>query len=195
MNIKIALTRILTTIFIFTLVTASLTLSVQASVSTNIGTETNNTVGEIRVDMPVVSGVKMEGFADKSRSWDISNNLAGMLTIMGVFAMFVFIVVVIIYVNHRQNKMLHETLRAMVEKGVPIPPGMFFNPANEFMPFRRIKRVRNDLRAGLFMASIGAGVVLFIGKLGYVFIFLGVAHLILAICEKKSQSQDQTPEP
>ena len=38
------------------------------------------------------------------------------------FIMVITIIAIVFYFKHRRNKMAHETLRAMIEKGVPITP-------------------------------------------------------------------------
>src|SRR5690349_13868279 len=42
------------------------------------------------------------------------------ISILAVFGMPVAIVGIVLFVRYRRNRMLHETIRAMVEKGVPI---------------------------------------------------------------------------
>jgi hypothetical protein len=96
-----------------------------------------------------------------------------------------------LYFRHRKNKMLHETVRAMVDKGVPIPPEMFQKTERDKSDD---KRARNDLRTGLMLTGIGIGVVLFIGKPGWIILFLGVAFLVIASLEKKDKNNDQPPK-
>jgi hypothetical protein len=101
-----------------------------------------------------------------------------------------------LYFRHRKNKMLHETVRAMVDKGVPIPPEMFQKTERDFMKRDKSddKRPRNDLRTGIMLAGIGIGIVLFIGKPGWIILFLGVAFLVIASLEKKDKNNDQPPK-
>ena len=100
-----------------------------------------------------------------------------------------------IYFRHRKNQTLHETVRVMVEKGVPIPPEMFKKTEHEFMERDSAKRPRNDLRTGVMLTCMGIGIVLFIGKPGWIILFLGVAFLVIAAFEKKNKSDDQPPKP
>ena len=83
----------------------------------------------------------------------------------------------------------------MVEKGVPIPPEMFKKTEHEFMERDSAKRPRNDLRTGVMLTCMGIGIVLFIGKPGWIILFLGVAFLVIAAFEKKNKSDDQSPKP
>ena len=52
----------------------------------------------------------------------VLQNLTGMLAIMGTFGMPVALLLIIFYFKHRRNRMAHETLRAMIDKGMPITP-------------------------------------------------------------------------
>jgi hypothetical protein len=99
------------------------------------------------------------------------------------------IVALSLYFRHRKNKMLHETVRAMVEKGVTIPPEMFKNAGTESMECGRAGRPRNDLRKGLILLGIGIGVVFLAGKAGYIILFLGVAFVVASFFEKNSDNQ------
>ena len=102
-----------------------------------------------------------------------------------------------LYFRHRKNIMLHETLRTMVEKGVPIPPEMLQKTERGFMDHDKSgrKQPRNDLRTGLMLTGMGIGIVLFIGKPGLIILSLGVAFLVIALLEKKDRSNDQPPKP
>jgi hypothetical protein len=109
----------------------------------------------------------------------------------------IVIVGLLLYFRHRKNIMLHETLRTMVEKGVPIPPEMFQKTERGFMDHDRSgrKHPRNDLRTGLMLTGMGIGIVLFIGKPGCIILSLGVAFLVIALLEKKDRNNDQPPKP
>src|SRR5688572_24743453 len=48
--------------------------------------------------------------------------LLPIISVVMVFGMPIAIVALFVALRHRRNRMMHETLRAMVEKGVPIPP-------------------------------------------------------------------------
>ena len=104
------------------------------------------------------------------------------------------IVGLLLYFRHRKNKMLHETVRTMVDKGVPIPPEMFKSAGNDSMEEGRTNRPRNDLRTGLILTCLGVGIVLFIGKPGWIILFLGVAFLLIASFDKKNKNDNQPPK-
>jgi hypothetical protein len=105
----------------------------------------------------------------------------------------IVIVVTFFYFNYRKSKIQHDTLRAMVEKGVPIPPEMFTKPAH--WPNPPGGGPRNDLRTGLVLAGLGVGVILCVGKPGLIIFFLGLAYMVVGFFERKKAVADQTPKP
>jgi hypothetical protein len=80
--------------------------------------------------------------------------------------------------------MLHETLRAMIEKGVPIPPELIVPPQR-----LRLKTF-NDMRSGLILLGWGLGMVILFGRVGFIMLFMGVAFLITWLIEKKQTPKD-----
>src|SRR5471032_40060 len=57
--------------------------------------------------------------------WNIWGNVAIIVPLAGMFIGFaipVTIIIIIAYASHRRHKMANETLRAMIEKGLPITP-------------------------------------------------------------------------
>jgi len=117
----------------------------------------------------------------------------------------IVIVTAVCYFNHRKTKMLHETVRAMVEKGVPIPPELFAKSGGDWQPncppggnpFQTVfpSQPRNDLRTGLILTGLGIGLTIFIGSPGAIVLFLGVAFVFVGIFEKKKSGPDQTAKP
>jgi hypothetical protein len=102
----------------------------------------------------------------------------------------VAVVGLIFYFRNRRNKMLHETLRAMLDKGVPIPPELFNKSESD-----QTKRPRNDFRTGLILISLGAGVAIFNNhKAGFIVLFVGAAYLVASLLEKKSKNDQQPPK-
>jgi hypothetical protein len=123
----------------------------------------------------------------------LSATLALLIPILGIImgcSVPMVIVGLLLYFRHRRNKMMHETVRAMVDKGVPIPPEMFKSAGNESTEDGRAKRPRNDFRNGLIFIGTGIGIVIFAGKAGWIILFMGVAFLVASMFEKKN---DQLP--
>jgi hypothetical protein len=98
------------------------------------------------------------------------------------FGLPVAIVGIVFYFNHRRNKLVHATIRAMVEKGTPIPSELLTTQTSTPMD-----RHRKDLRIGIILLGVGMGLLLATGKLGIIFIFIGLAFLIVARIERTSQ--------
>ena len=84
-------------------------------------------------------GIQIHG-SGKSEGFDIIPIVAMLI----VFGAGVTIVAIALSFNHRRNKMLHETLRAMIDKGVPITPEFLGRSAgkSEDQP----RQPRNDFR-------------------------------------------------
>ncbi len=156
-----------------------------------------------------IPGIHIGGSSSEDGEDFGSRNLALMIPIIAI-VMGCSIPIIVgglsLYFRHRKNQMLHETVRAMVEKGVPVPPEMFSNQGSEPTgnrserdPFGRVfgrtKQPRNDLRSGVMLTCIGIGIVLFIGKPGWIILFLGVAFLVIASFEKNNKNDDQPPKP
>jgi hypothetical protein len=108
------------------------------------------------------------------------------------------IIAVVFYFKHRRNKLAHDTLRMMLEKGVPVTP--------EIIAALRSKtgQGKDDglpgsktglLLAGLILAGIGIGIIAVAGKPGLIVMFIGVAFLIVWFLESKKQNDQQPPKP
>jgi Domain of unknown function (DUF6249) len=71
---------------------------------------------------------------------------------LGMFAMIVGCVALGVSQRLKRARLMHDTLRLMIEKGQPIPPELLQSPDG-------IRRPRNDLRNGLVLIGIGIGLV------------------------------------
>jgi hypothetical protein len=95
-----------------------------------------------------------------------------------VFACPVAIVAVILFYRYRRNRMLHQTIAAMIDKGVPIPPELL-------QPERSPQKSRDDLRSGLVLLGVGLGLIFFflamhnnVWGVGFIPLMIGVGRLI-----------------
>lgn len=124
----------------------------------------------------------------------LSATLALLIPIVGIVmgcSIPIVIVGLVFYYQHRKNQMLHETVRAMVEKGVPVPPEMFKHAGGD----NRVKRPRNDLRTGLLLIGLGVGTAIFMNnKAGFVVLLLGLAFLAASFLEKNNKNNQQPPK-
>ena len=110
-------------------------------------------------------------------------------------ALFICLAITVGFVKLAQHRNLaerHETLRAMVDKGMEIPPRLLAEAPRPANP-------RRDLRRGILLLSAGVGIFLFLlideggddAALGFVPAFIGIGYLIVA----KLERQWPTPPP
>jgi hypothetical protein len=164
----------------------------RAQTNAESGTNSTFAVSPTSNTPMAVQGSDLHNFGE-----NLTQTIAVLIPIVAIVMSCSLVIIIIglkLYFRHRKNKMLHETVRMMVDKGVPIPPEMFRKAENESMEQDNIKRPRNDLRMGLILTGIGIGIVLFIGKPGWIVLFLGVAFLVIASLDKKNKSDDQPPK-
>ena len=124
--------------------------------------------------------------------------LIPIISVLAVFGMPVIVVGFFLYFRHRRNKMLHETLRAMVEKGVPIPPELISGGGAAFVNGPTTARGQNDFRNGLILVGLGIGVLMLRGtggmmfggfsRLGIIPLFIGIAMIVAWFIGKKLQN-------
>jgi hypothetical protein len=70
-----------------------------------------------------------------------------------IFGMPVLIMAVILYFGFSRNRMMHRTVRMMVEKGQPVPAALLSPPP--------AVRKRSDMRRGVVLCMIGLGMMIF----------------------------------
>jgi hypothetical protein len=116
-----------------------------------------------------------------------------------VFGCPVAIVGLVAYFRARKQKQLHETLRAMIEKGVPIPPELLRSPtpAGDASEAER-DDPRTALRQGLFLVALGAGICVWLliessdsWGLGFIPFLIGLAFLAEWRLEKRNSSKPE----
>ena len=133
--------------------------------------------------------------------WQHGSSFAAMVkaivAICATFGMPVAIVGIALYFNHRRNKMAHDTLRAMIEKGMPITPELVAEVRTKGCGTAGGNRTRSKLLPGLVLA--GVGTALLIGgshrdsRAAWIVLFVGVAFLIVWLVEGKNQNNGQPP--
>ena len=74
------------------------------------------------------------------------------------------------YFSHHQKKMLHETTRLALERGQPLSPELIATLRNES---RCSRGGRNDIRKGLILMAVGAGLILFMSRIADELRFVG----------------------
>jgi hypothetical protein len=125
-------------------------------------------------------------------------NIVGIVSVLSPFVMVVAIVALSGYFAYRRNRMAHETVRAMIDKGMPVTP--------ELVAQLRSKRWRdgngwsgsNRLLPGLVMAGIGTALLLSGSggdrKGGWIVLFIGLAFLVVWAVERKNPNNKQLPK-
>jgi len=118
---------------------------------------------------------------------------AAMIVIVPVamFAMIIACVWLGVSQRSKRARLLHETLRLMIEKGQPIPPELLQSPDG-------LRRPRNDLRVGLVFLSIGAGLgILLLSQrddawpVALIPLLIGVAFLVARKMEQNHNGQSK----
>jgi hypothetical protein len=120
--------------------------------------------------------------------------LIPIVAILASFGFPVLIVGIFYYSRFRKDKMLHETLRTMIDKGVPIPPELLKPAEADHKP-----RQRNDLRKGLVLVAVGIGLVVMLNTMhnkslagvGFIPLLIGVAFLIVWKLERNKSEQPE----
>jgi hypothetical protein len=99
---------------------------------------------------------------------------------LAAIALPVGIVAIVLTFRHRRQKLAHETMRLMIEKGLPVPTELI-NPPPPVRP------PKSDLRRGLIWLAVGIGLAILLLKtfedsglwaLGLIPAFIGVAYLL-----------------
>jgi Domain of unknown function (DUF6249) len=139
------------------------------------------------------------------KSPDFHADAKDVLGICAVFGMPVLIVALALFFKYRRDRLAHETLRAMIEKGVPITPELLAQLKSKDPGDSQPKDGSRHLLPGLICS--GVGIALLIGNLnsnrsgipgipafaGWIVLFVGVAFLIVWWVERKNKNDAQPP--
>jgi hypothetical protein len=104
-----------------------------------------------------------------------------LIVFLTIFGLPVTIVGIILYFSFSRNRAMHKTVRMMVEKGQPVPEALLNPPP--------VVRQRSDLRRGVILCVIGAGLMVFFGavndweggvwSLGFIPFIIGLGYLLV----------------
>jgi hypothetical protein len=134
-----------------------------------------------------------------SESKDIPDNVIPIvgLAVLGVFGGPVFIFALLLYFAFSRNRVMHRTIRLMVEKGQPVPEALLNPPPHV--------RKRSDMRRGVILLMIGIGLTLFFGAvndwdngawtLGLIPLLIGVGYLLVWKLEGSPDGQAKADNP
>jgi hypothetical protein len=113
-----------------------------------------------------------------------------------IFGAPVLIVAVIMYFGFSRNRMMHRTVRMMVEKGQPVPAALLSPPAPA-------QAQRSDMRRGVVLVMVGLGIILFLGAvneweggawaLGIIPFLIGAGYLLVWKLEGPKAKTDNPP--
>jgi hypothetical protein len=125
-------------------------------------------------------------------------DVTGITAILSTFGMPVLIILIVFYTKHRRNKMAHETLRAMIDKGMPITPELVAEIRSKGPSAGGLYPQRgNRLFPGLVLVGIGTALLL-AGpgetKGGLIVLFIGLAFLVSWAVERKNPNDAQPPQ-
>jgi len=102
------------------------------------------------------------------------------------------------YFKHQKQRLWHETARVALERGQPLPA----NLVEDDKPLRlRVRSGRNDVRSGLILISVGAGLYLFLWQtgardaaaVGAIPGFIGVALLLFGLLSSPAPKDPSAP--
>ncbi len=137
--------------------------------------------------------INVDGDDDSDRSGGSDQIPKDVFPLVAVVMLIVFgtpvaVVAVIMYFGFSRNRMMHKTVRMMVEKGQPVPAALLNPPPHE--------RKRSDVRRGVVMMMIGIGLVVFLGSvnnwedgtwsIGVIPLLIGLGYLLVWKLEPKA---------
>jgi uncharacterized protein DUF6249 len=130
---------------------------------------------------------------------DIPDNVIPLVTVimLCVFGSPVLIFAVILYFGFSKNRMMHRTVRMMVEKGQPVPAALLNPPP--------AVRKRSDMRRGVILVMIGVGLMAFFGAvsdgeggawaIGMIPFLIGAGYLLVWKLEGKTADEAKADNP
>ena len=115
-----------------------------------------------------------------------------------VFGAPVLIVAVIMYFGFSRNRMMHRTIRMMVEKGQPVPPALLAPPPPA-------QRQRSDMRRGVVLVMVGLALMIFFAAvndweggswaIGIIPFLIGAGYLLVWKLEGSQKPKTDNPPP
>jgi hypothetical protein len=148
------------------------------------------------IDTDDASGESVSGSSSHDQIPDNVIPLVGVVMISLIGGP-VLIVTVFLYFAFSKNRMMHKTVRMMVEKGQPVPE-VLLNPPPHV-------RKRSDMRRGVVWTMFGLGVMIFFGAvnnwqegiwaLGVIPFLIGAAYLLVWKLEGKGDVEAKADNP
>ena len=114
-------------------------------------------------------------------------DVVGIVGVVFGCAIPIAVVAIVFYFRHRRLKMHHETMRAMIEKGMPVPPEMIAASRGDLLlGSGDVRPGRSDFRGGLILIAIGAALLMIVGKVGWILVFIGAARLVVWLIDERN---------
>lgn len=160
--------------------------TVTASVSDDLAARIQQRIDKkLKKHLNVTTTDREAGDTDLAEISDVRERLAVPIVAIVFLTLFgapVLIVAVIMYFGFSKNRMMHRTIRMMVEKGQPVPPALLAPPPPAL-------RQRSDVRRGVVLVMVGLGLMLFLGAVndweggawavGIIPFLIGVGYLLV----------------
>jgi hypothetical protein len=119
------------------------------------------------------------------------------IVFLTLFGVPVAIVGLILYFSFSKSRAMHKTVRMMVEKGQPVPEALLNPPP--------VVRQRSDLRRGVVLLTIGAGLMIFFAavndweggawSIGIIPFMIGIGYLLVwKLGAHKGEKPDKTAD-
>jgi hypothetical protein len=119
-----------------------------------------------------------------------------LISVLGVFGAPVLVVGLIMYFGFSRNRMMHKTIRMMVEKGQEVPAALLAAPPPAV-------RQRSDMRRGVVLVMVGIGLMLFFAAvndweggswaIGVIPFVIGLGYLLVWKLEGKKDNPPPVP--
>lgn len=146
--------------------------------------------------VPLLAQTNAPAGGDNNGSFNINFSAHG-ATWAGVLFVLILpaaVLAVVFYFARRPYKLMHKTVRAMIEKGMPVTPELIASlnvKAGNGVESRQTRH----LLPGLVLVGAGFGLMILAGKAGWIVLFVGLAFLIVWLVERKQQGVEPPPKP
>lgn len=121
------------------------------------------------------------------------DNVTGLIAILAVLLVFltpVIIVIAVLVHKSQRAKRIHQTVVALAEKGLPVPPDLFIE--------RRAPDQTSSLHKGVVLVAVGLGLTLFFLSMserhapwgvGMIPLLIGIGYLIVWWLEERKRER------
>jgi len=183
-NMKNTLTKIFAAILFFAIASAPLRAQTNAADATATATADAPPTSAVSTAVSANSepaSTPQNHFQRRSLWNERVRDLVPLAWIFVSFAIPVAIIAICAYSRHRRHTLANETLRAMIDKGLPITPELVDSLKSKQPTPKTGGQSHKDIRTGLILIGIGIGVEMLCGRPGWIVLFIGVAFLLIGL--------------